>query len=901
MNARHRQVRNSDWVWLGLLLWLALGLRAYNLAGQSLWSEEGLNLYRAAQPVATQLTGQLTLDGVTYRDTVGPLYGLLLRAFLFPAGTPSTAAHIFLARYLAVLAGVLAVPLLYGLGRSLLNRRIGLAAAALLATAPAHVWLSQEVGPESWLLLFTLLLMWGGWRTGRAWFHRHQLDRPGLAMLLLGGLLTLLALPALPANPALTYIFIPGRSLWYHAAGLLGSGVARDLAPQWWRFAPAIILAASGAVALLAGRRRGQAGFLLAYLLGPLFVLAWLAGRDAAYNAPRHLYLLLPPFLLLLAAGWRWPWAHWRGRATALGWAVLLLNLAWLPVQYHGPELVKDDVRALAAALQALTRPGDRVLVQDAATALALAQYDLGQATLALVPPQNATAAMTAQAALAAVPQAMPEAGHRAWLVSNPFPRSGFPPPALVEWAEAQWPALDDQTFAWLWLPLRLQAYVPQPVVAALPAGVAPAGLDFGGELTLAGYEAPAQVQSGGLWTPTFYWQKQPAAAGQVTLFWRLADAQGQTWAQWDELLWPAYPPGFWPAGALVRYAPLVRLPAGLPPGDYQLYLQLVRTADGQPLPLNGGDPELLLVPNLAVGAAAHPAGLPFLPPYTSQRADFGPALTLLGSAVPAAAEYRPGYPVPVTLIWQVNERPPADYRLRLRLLDPAGQVVNERVLPPIRPDYPPTQWAAGTLLAGQSEILLPATLAEGRYSVQATLLAADADRPVGGWLGPGEVRLADVQVQPWPLATAFPPIPVALAADFGGAPGAPLLALAGYGLPAETLPAGGNVLLSLFWRGAALMDTGYTVFVHLTNEAGEVVAQADGVPVDGFRPTTSWRPGEALVDEHLLWLPADLPPGRYALYVGLYDPATGIRLPLFQDGQPQPDNRLFLTWIEVS
>jgi hypothetical protein len=49
------------------------------------------------------------------------------------------------------------------------------------------------------------------------------------------------------------------------------------------------------------------------------------------------------------------------------------------------------------------------------------------------------------------------------------------------------------------------------------------------------------------------------------------------------------------------------------------------------------------------------------------------------------------------------------------------------------------------------------------------------------------------------------------------------------------------------------------------------------------------------VVDETTLSL-EDVPPGRYELAVGWYDPDTGQRLTAVDDaGEPQPDNRLIL------
>ena len=103
---------------------------------------------------------------------------------------------------------------------------------------------------------------------------------------------------------------------------------------------------------------------------------------------------------------------------------------------------------------------------------------------------------------------------------------------------------------------------------------------------------------------------------------------------------------------------------------------------------------------------------------------------------------------------------------------------------------------------------------------------------------------------------------------------------LGGYAVTPDAQP-GGEILLTLRWESLRAVEQNFNVFVHLLNAQGEKVAQRDGQPVLWQRPTSSWQPGEEIVDRYGLLLPADLPAGSYTLSVGLYDPATGARLPI--------------------
>ena len=101
---------------------------------------------------------------------------------------------------------------------------------------------------------------------------------------------------------------------------------------------------------------------------------------------------------------------------------------------------------------------------------------------------------------------------------------------------------------------------------------------------------------------------------------------------------------------------------------------------------------------------------------------------------------------------------------------------------------------------------------------------------------------------------------------------------------------------VALTWLALNRPRTDYKVFLHLVDQNGELWAQNDGEPGYFFSPTTRWQRGEVVDDRHeLIWREdASPPPGRYSLFVGLYDPATGARLPILAAaGQPTGDQTL--------
>ena len=92
-------------------------------------------------------------------------------------------------------------------------------------------------------------------------------------------------------------------------------------------------------------------------------------------------------------------------------------------------------------------------------------------------------------------------------------------------------------------------------------------------------------------------------------------------------------------------------------------------------------------------------------------------------------------------------------------------------------------------------------------------------------------------------------------------------------------------VPLAFEWRTQTQLAARYTVFVHIGKPDAPPIAQNDGEPVAGFRPTDAWPVGEVIRDQRAVWIKPGTPPGQYAIFVGLYDANTGTRL-ILPDGK---------------
>jgi hypothetical protein len=85
---------------------------------------------------------------------------------------------------------------------------------------------------------------------------------------------------------------------------------------------------------------------------------------------------------------------------------------------------------------------------------------------------------------------------------------------------------------------------------------------------------------------------------------------------------------------------------------------------------------------------------------------------------------------------------------------------------------------------------------------------------------------------------------------------------------------------VDLRWAATARPVGEYTVFLHLYDRAGTLVAQQDGPPLGGAYPTQTWDAGEAIEETRRIPLPPGGLPDGAGLKVGLYLPGSGERLP---------------------
>jgi len=234
---------------------------------------------------------------------------------------------------------------------------------------------------------------------------------------------------------------------------------------------------------------------------------------------------------------------------------------------------------------------------------------------------------------------------------------------------------------------------------------------------------------------------------------------------------------------------------------------------------------------------------------------------------------------------WASIAPPACDYAVCLNLVD-AQEKVAQSDCWPLSSQRPTSQWAANEVVLSKCSLQVSPFLEGGMHALTLTLMGENCAVDEGA-----HVDLGRYEIEALPRDFREPTPSQATSVQFGD-----LLLLRGYDLQ----PLDDSLELILYWQARRRMDRSYKVFVHLVNPStGDVVAQDDSVPRRWTYPTHWWETGEVVEDLIVLSLDG-IPPGRYLLAVGVYDPETGVRLEAYSEGgEDVLGDSLLLTEVE--
>jgi hypothetical protein len=300
--------------------------------------------------------------------------------------------------------------------------------------------------------------------------------------------------------------------------------------------------------------------------------------------------------------------------------------------------------------------------------------------------------------------------------------------------------------------------------------------------------------------------------------------------------------------------------------------------------------------PNWLVGRSlelANPSEwLTWMPITPANPIRFGERLQLAGITRPDAVT--PGQATSYCLIWQPVQTIERNKQAVVELWNGQGQGllgVQDDFL--LRWLYPTSAWRVGDLVPTCYELALPPDSLPGLYWLAAAVTepyfdpwAARDER--GHLISPYSAAIAPLKVA---QSAPIPAPSVDLEAEWVTPEGV-LLRLQGYDWhwdeAAQTLD------LTLYWTASAPTRQAYTIFIHLTDSNGQLLAQQDSQPWNGQYPTMIWSPDERVQSQHRLAWPDPLPDSAQ-LWVGWYGSNDLQRLPLQGPGGLDADGRIEL------
>jgi hypothetical protein len=207
-----------------------------------------------------------------------------------------------------------------------------------------------------------------------------------------------------------------------------------------------------------------------------------------------------------------------------------------------------------------------------------------------------------------------------------------------------------------------------------------------------------------------------------------------------------------------------------------------------------------------------------------------------------------------------------------------------------LSPEWPTDQWKPNEVIDVSYPLHMDPFLESGIYEVAVTVHPTGDETPITEPLAIGKV--------------AFSAIPRIFAGEESVESGKFVAKWADdIALTAVDVSQTDNQLVvALRWLALDRLAKRYKVFLHLIDEEdGSLVGQVDTAPRNWGYPTTWWEQNEIVDDT--VYLPLDdIGPGRYQLWLGLSDEATGERLRIETTSskfEGEAVDRLLLTTIE--
>ncbi len=237
---------------------------------------------------------------------------------------------------------------------------------------------------------------------------------------------------------------------------------------------------------------------------------------------------------------------------------------------------------------------------------------------------------------------------------------------------------------------------------------------------------------------------------------------------------------------------------------------------------------------------------------------------------------FKPGDTVPITLYLRSDKKLRADFPLFVQLLDENRRAIGNVTSHPGWGRAPTSLWEPGIIYEDRYAVTISEPV-DARSPLRAVVyvgfMSPSADTPLPARLSDGTVTsgmIGHVDVVPAAALDnkSLGLVPINVSFEDG-------LRLIGGRFPSSVEASEPQLAVTLLWEAGQTPSRDYTAFVHLTRTDRDSVSGFDQPPAGTRFPTRYWQPGDRSVCEFVLPLPADLAPGTYQLWAGLYPTGT--------------------------
>jgi uncharacterized membrane protein len=391
---------NSRYFQILIILTLVGGfLRFYNLGFNSLWLDEAVTYETSLKSFSEIWTI------ISTGDFNPPLFYWIEHVIL-SFGNDEIALRI-----IPVVLGVLTIPLFYLIGKELLDRNVGILAAALLAFSSFHIFYSQEARAYSAMLFFASLsiffflkaiqendiknwILFGVFSAIAFWMHfyvivliaslliytliiqisRYRENLNLIKPVAIGGItFIILSLPLI----ILAIQRFASRTESAPTFGVQGIAIIVESFRQMSTFGDLGFFLLVGFFIIgfvqifLIDKKKG---FLFVTILLFTFLISYLLSYKMPMM-PRHLIFLLIIFFMGIALSYRAFFSLFRhhGIVYVLIAIFIIINIPALANYYSGYS--KEDWRGFSVDMQKMTRDGDKIVLVPSYMALPLNYY----------------------------------------------------------------------------------------------------------------------------------------------------------------------------------------------------------------------------------------------------------------------------------------------------------------------------------------------------------------------------------------------------------------------------------------------------------------------------------------------------------------------------------------------